>query len=148
MKIVLQRVRSASVSIHGETVGTIGKGYLLLVGMGPNDNDDNMQWLLQKVLRLRLFAAPTSTSFLDLDLLQVDGAVLVVSQFTLYGDVRKGTRPSFSAAAPPDQARVLYERFVELCGQALPGRVQTGQFGADMEIALVNDGPVTLILEK
>lgn len=148
MKIVLQRVRSASVSIHGETVGAIGKGYLLLVGMGPDDNDDNMQWLLQKVLRLRLFASPESTSFLDLDLLQIDGSVLVVSQFTLYGDVRKGTRPSFSAAAPPDQARVLYERFVELCGQALPGRVQTGQFGADMEIALVNDGPVTLILEK
>lgn len=145
MRVVLQRVNSASVSVGGRVVGEIGRGFLLLAGFGASDGDEQLQWMADKIAGLRLFADEDGK--MNLSLGDVEGAVLVVSQFTLYGDARKGRRPSFVDAAPPGLAEPLYERF----GAALAGhglRVETGEFGALMEISLVNDGPVTLILER
>ena len=145
MRVVLQRVSRASVSVGSRVVGEIGRGFLLLAGFSPTDGDEQLEWMADKVAGLRLFA--DNEGKMNLGLADVDGAVLVVSQFTLYGDARKGRRPSFVAAAPPDQAEPLYERFAAaLARRGLP--VETGEFGALMEIALVNDGPVTLLLER
>ena len=147
MRVVLQRVSRAAVRVDGETVGSIGVGYVVLAGFAPTDTEAVLDWMAEKILGLRLFADPQGKMNLDLE--EVNGAVLVVSQFTLYGDAQKGRRPSFIAAAPPAQAVPLYERFVALLKERSGGlRVETGQFGAMMEVELVNDGPVTLVLEK
>lgn len=145
MRVLLQRVSSASVTVAGRTVGDIDRGYLLLVGITHADGEAELAWMADKILGLRLFA--DSEGKLNLDLGDVDGALLVVSQFTLYGDTRKGRRPSFLDAAPPEVAIPLYERFIELL-RARGTRVETGEFGAMMDVALVNDGPVTLWLER
>jgi D-aminoacyl-tRNA deacylase len=145
MRLVLQRVSSASVTIDGRVVGEIGLGFLLLVGFTNTDGDDELGWMADKVAGLRLFADPDGK--MNLGLGDVGGAVLAVSQFTLYADARKGRRPSFVNAAPPEIADPLYDRF---CA-ALRERgltVATGEFGAMMQVALVNDGPVTLVLER
>ena len=145
MKVVLQRVRQASVVVDGETVGQIGVGFLALVGIGHHDTPETVDWMAEKTAVLRVFeddAGKMNRSIQD-----VAGSVLAVSQFTLYGDCRKGRRPAFTDAAPPELARSLYQRYVEqLKGQGIA--VQTGIFAADMKVALVNDGPVTMILEK
>ncbi|QDU18905.1 D-aminoacyl-tRNA deacylase [Urbifossiella limnaea] len=145
MRAVLQRVRRAAVVVTGETVGAVEAGWLVLLGVAPADTPAEAVWLADKVAHLRAFeddAGKMNRSVLD-----VGGGVLVVSQFTLYGDTRKGRRPSFTGAAPPAVAEPLYERFAaELRAVGLP--VATGRFGADMQVELVNDGPVTFVLES
>jgi D-tyrosyl-tRNA(Tyr) deacylase len=126
--------------------GRIGRGYLLLVGFGHQDTESVLEWMADKVLSLRLF--PDDEGKMNRGLADMGGGVLVVSQFTLYGDTRKGRRPSFIDAAPPALAIPLYERFVSLLRERAPGPVETGEFGAMMDVELVNDGPVTLWLER
>ena len=144
MRAVLTRVKSASVAIDGQVVGKIGQGFLILLGVGPNDNEQTCRYLAEKALGLRVFEDENGKMNLGLD--QVGGEVLVVSQFTLFGNCRKGRRPSFTDAAPPDLGNELYEKFLAIC-QELGYPPQHGQFGADMQVESVNDGPVTLILD-
>ena len=146
MRVVLQRVARARVTVAERVVGEIGAGHVLLVGFRPLDGEDQILWMADKVLGLRVF--PDGEGKMNLDLEEVCGDLLVVSQFTLYGDTRKGRRPSFVSAAPPELAIPLYERFVEVLRSRAPGRVATGEFGAMMQVDLVNDGPVTLVLER
>jgi D-tyrosyl-tRNA(Tyr) deacylase len=146
MRVVLQRVSSASARVNGEVVGAVGPGLLLLAGFTEGDDDETLRWMARKVVDLRIF--PDQDGLMNLGLAETGGEVLLVSQFTLYGDTRKGRRPSFVHAAPPDQAIPLYQRFAEVLREVAPGRVETGVFGAHMEVSLVNDGPVTLVLER
>ena len=144
MRAVLTRVKSASVAIDGQTVGTIGKGFLILLGVGPDDTEKECRYLAEKALGLRIFEDENGKMNLGLD--AVNGQVLVVSQFTLYGNCRKGRRPSFTDAAGPELGNELYERFLSIC-EELGYPPQHGRFGADMQVESVNDGPVTLILD-
>ena len=144
MRAVLTRVKSASVEIGGEVVGKIGQGFLILLGVGPEDDESHCRYLAEKALGLRVFEDENGKMNLGLEAVQ--GEVLVVSQFTLYGNCRKGRRPSFTEAAPPDLGNRLYERFLQDC-EALGYPPQHGEFGADMQVESVNDGPVTLILD-
>lgn len=145
MRVVLQRVREASVAVDGRVVGSIGPGFLLLVGFTAGDGDDAVAWMADKVVGLRVFN--DAEGKMNRSLAEVGGSVLVVSQFTLYGDTSRGRRPSFIDAAPPELAAPLYERFADAL-RARGTTVATGVFGAVMDVALVNDGPVTLILER
>ena len=144
MRAVLTRVNSASVTIDGEVVGKIGKGFLILLGVGPEDTEKECRYLAEKALGLRVFEDENGKMNLGLD--SVNGEVLVVSQFTLYGNVRKGRRPSFAEAADPELGNQLYEKFLSIC-EELGYPPQHGRFGADMQVESVNDGPVTLILD-
>lgn len=144
MRAVLTRVTSASVTIDGEAVGKIGKGFLILLGIGPEDTEKECRYLAEKALGLRIFEDGNGKMNLGLD--AVGGEVLVVSQFTLYGNCRKGRRPSFVGAANPELGERLYEQFLADCA-ALGYPPQHGHFGADMKVASVNDGPVTLLLD-
>lgn len=145
MRIVLQRVVRASVSVAGGAPRGIGVGYCLLVGFSPLDTSDQVIWMADKVAGLRVFSDPEGK--MNLALADVGGGVLVVSQFTLYGDASKGRRPSFIAAARPEVALPLYERFLqELKTRGIP--VESGEFGADMHLEIHNDGPVTILLER
>jgi len=144
MRAVLTRVNSASVTINGEVVGKIGKGFLILLGVGPEDTEKECRYLAEKALGLRVFEDENGKMNLGLD--AVNGEVLVVSQFTLYGNVRKGRRPSFAEAADPELGNKLYEKFLSIC-EELGYPPQHGRFGADMQVESVNDGPVTLILD-
>ena len=144
MRAVLTRVNSASVTIDGQVVGKIGKGFLILLGVGPNDTEKECRYLAEKALGLRIFEDENGKMNLGLD--SVNGEVLVVSQFTLYGNVRKGRRPSFTEAADPELGNRLYEKFLAIC-EELGYPPQHGRFGADMQVESVNDGPVTLILD-
>ncbi|NBC17898.1 MAG: D-tyrosyl-tRNA(Tyr) deacylase [Bacteroidetes bacterium] len=146
MRAVVQRVRRASVTVEGEVVGAIGPGLLILLGVHETDTEDEIDWGARKCARLRIFA--DDEGLMNRSLQDVGGEALVVSQFTLYGDATKGNRPSFVEAAPPDQADRLYERFVAQLDQRLDTAVQTGTFGAMMDVALVNDGPVTILVER
>ena len=147
MRVVLQRVSRAAVRVDTNVVGEVGRGFLVLAGFAPTDTDAILEWMADKILGLRLFA--DAEGKMNRDLAEVGGAVLVVSQFTLYGDARKGRRPSFIDAAPPEIAIPLYERFVALLKEKAGGiPIATGEFGAMMDVELVNDGPVTLLLEK
>ena len=145
MRAVVQRVKRAEVRVDGRTVGAIGKGMLVLLGVGENDTADDAQSLAEKILNLRIF--DDSAGRMNLSLLETQGQLLCVSQFTLYGDCRKGRRPSYDQAARPEVAGGLYDAFV---GAARAGgvTVQTGQFQAMMDVELVNDGPVTLLLDS
>lgn len=145
MRAVVQRVSSASVTVDGEVVGRIDRGFLVLLGVSSDDRQDDVVYTAQKIAGLRVFE--DSDGKMNLALADVGGAVLAVSQFTLYGDCRKGRRPSFIHAAPPDRADELYRGFVaELQGQGIP--VETGRFQAQMDVELVNDGPVTLLIDS
>ena len=144
MRAVLTRVKSASVVIEGETVGKIGQGFLILLGVGPNDTEKESRYLAEKALGLRVFTDENDKMNLGLDAVQ--GEVLVVSQFTLFGNCRKGRRPSFAEAAGPELGERLYEQFLKDC-EALGYPPQHGRFGADMKVESINDGPVTLILD-
>ena len=144
MRAVLTRVNSASVVIDGETVGKIGKGFLILLGVGPNDTEKECRYLAEKALGLRIFEDENGKMNLGLD--SIGGEVLVVSQFTLYGNCRKGRSPSFTDAAGPELGEQLYERFLAIC-EELGYPPQHGRFGADMKVESINDGPVTLILD-
>lgn len=145
MRAVVQRVRCASVAVEGKTVGEIGIGLLVLLGVGKGDTPDTARWMAEKVSKLRIFSDDEGR--FNCSLAEVEGSLLVVSQFTLFGDVRKGTRPSFTTAADPSVAVPLYEQF---CSDVrnLGHQVATGQFGAMMQVSLINDGPVTIILER
>lgn len=145
MRVVLQRVDRAAVRIDGRTAGEIGRGLLVLVGFAPEDDEDRLRWMAEKLRGLRIF--PDQDGRMNLDLAEAGGALLVVSQFTLYGDASKGRRPSFIAAAPPEQARRLYERFLVQCAEG-GTTVESGEFGAMMDVELVNSGPVTLVLDR
>ena len=144
MRAVLTRVRSASVTIDGRVNGSISRGFLILLGVGPNDTERECRYLAEKALGLRIFEDDNGKMNLGLD--AVNGQVLVVSQFTLYGNCRKGRRPSFTDAADPELGNTLYEKFLEICAE-LGYPPQHGEFGADMQVESVNDGPVTLILD-
>ena len=144
MRAVLTRVSAASVAIDGQTVGSIGRGFLILLGIGPRDTEKECRYLAEKALGLRIFE--NESGKMDLGLDQVGGQVLVVSQFTLYGSCRKGRRPSFTDAAPPQLGEALYEKFLSCCAE-LGHPPQHGRFGADMQVSSVNDGPVTLLLD-
>ncbi len=146
MRAVVQRVASASVAVDDREVARIGLGFLVLAGFRRGDTDASAAWMARKIASLRVFEDETGRMSLSLD--AVDGDVLVVSQFTLYGDVRKGARPSFDESAAPDDARARYEGFVGALRDLLPGRVATGEFQAKMQVALVNDGPVTLVIDR
>lgn len=143
MIALIQRVQSSRVHVEGELVGEIGQGLLVLLGVQKNDDDEKVKRLAERVLGYRVF--PDHDGKMNLSVKDIDGELLVVSQFTLAADTRKGTRPGFSAAASPELANALYERFVEITGLSL--KVKTGQFGADMQVSLLNDGPVTFWLE-
>lgn len=145
MRVLLQRVAHASVTIDGRVAGGIGRGYCLLVGFTHADTPEQVAWMADKVSGLRLF--PDAEGKMNLSLGDVGGAILVVSQFTLYGDVSRGRRPSFVDAARPEHAIPLYQQFVAAL-RGLGPRVETGEFGAAMQVELVNDGPVTLLLER
>ena len=144
MRAVLTRVNSASVTIDGEVVDKIGRGFLILLGVGPNDTEKESRYLAEKALGLRIFEDENGKMNLGLD--AVGGEVLVVSQFTLFGNCRKGRRPSFTDAAGPELGNRLYEQFLSDCA-TLGFPPQHGRFGADMQVESVNDGPVTLILD-
>ena len=145
MRIVLQRVKSAHVDVAGETTGSIGVGLLILLGVTQTDKEEDAEYLADKVVKLRIF--PDEEGRMNRSLLEAEGSLLVVSQFTLYGDCRKGRRPSFDQAAPPEQARALYEYFIQRLKSSNIA-VETGVFQAEMEIHLINDGPVTFILDS
>ena len=145
MRIVLQRVKSASVSIDDVVVGNINQGFLLLVGVGPEDSNDDASYLARKIAGMRIFSDENGKMNLSID--QIGGKILSVSQFTLFADTKKGNRPSFTGAASPDFATNLYEEFNELLRTEYGLTVETGEFGADMQVSLVNDGPVTIILD-
>ena len=150
MRVVLQRVRRAEVRVDDRVTGRIAAGFVILVGFAPGDTAETIGWMADKILSLRLFS--DAEGKMNRGIEELGGAgVLVVSQFTLYGDAHKGRRPSFIAAAPPDIAIPLYERFLALLAERaapLGVTVATGEFGAMMDVELVNDGPVTLILER
>jgi D-tyrosyl-tRNA(Tyr) deacylase len=147
MRIILQRVSRASVTVAGTVVGEIGPGVVLLVGVTHTDTREQADWLAKKIAALRIFPAQDGPSGFDRSLLDVGGGALVVSQFTLYGEARKGRRPDFIQAAKPDHAAPLIDTFAERLQAEGITRVAMGVFGADMQVELVNDGPVTLILE-
>ena len=145
MRVVLQRVSRASVAIDGEVVGSIMAGFCVLAGFTHSDGDAEVQWMADKIAGLRLFT--DGDGKMNLGIADVGGALLVISQFTLYGDADKGRRPSFVRAARPEQATALYERFCALLREK-GHHVATGCFGADMDVEIHNDGPVTLVLER
>ncbi len=147
MRVVIQRVRSSQVTVAGEVVGVIGRGLTLLVAIAPTDTETELAWMARKCLELRLFPAAQGDSSWAQSVQDLGGELLVVSQFTLYGDCRQGRRPSFSGSAPPAQAEALYDRFVERL-RASGLRVETGCFGAMMQVSIENDGPVTLLLDR
>jgi D-tyrosyl-tRNA(Tyr) deacylase len=145
MRAVIQRVSSANVNAGGEAAGQIGLGLLVLLGIARDDTADDCGWLAQKIVKLRIF--PDADGQMNRAVTEVGGDILVVSQFTLHASVRKGTRPSYNDAAKPELAVPLYEEFVLQLQAALGRRVQTGRFGALMQVALVNDGPVTILID-
>ena len=144
MRAVLTRVKSASVTIDGKVNGQIGRGFLILLGIGPNDTEKECRYLAEKALGLRIFTDENDK--MNLGLADIGGQVLVVSQFTLYGNCRKGRRPSFTDAAGPELGNAMYEKFLAIC-EELGYPPQHGEFGADMKVESINDGPVTLILD-
>ena len=144
MKIVLQRVTSASVKVDEKVTGSIDNGYLLLFGVGHDDTEDDCRRLADKIINLRIFSDENDK--INLDLNTVNGSLLVVPQFTLYADCRKGNRPNFIQAAKPDEANRLFQFFVDYC-RSKGVRTETGVFGADMKVELLNDGPFTIVLE-
>ena len=145
MRVVLQRVRQGAVRVNGDVVGSIDQGFVILVGVGPDDGDTQALWLARKIVGLRVFE--DADGKFNLSLSDVGGGCLVVSQFTLFADARKGRRPSFTRAAPPEVAEPLIERFAGMLRQAGVERVEMGQFGAHMQVEIHNDGPVTIWLD-
>lgn len=143
MKIVIQRVSQASVSIDGKIAGAIQQGLLLLVGICPEDGQEDIEYAVRKISQMRIFSDQEDK--MNLSIQDVGGQILSISQFTLYADTKKGNRPAFTGAAKPDLATALYDQFNQKLAQTVP--VQTGEFGADMKVSLVNDGPVTIVLD-
>ncbi|MFI3281193.1 MAG: D-aminoacyl-tRNA deacylase [Rikenellaceae bacterium] len=146
MRLVIQRVLSASVTIDSKIYSSIGAGLMVLVGIEAEDNQDDIEWLTSKLVKLRIF--DDESGVMNLDVMQVKGEVMVVSQFTLQASTKKGNRPSYIKAAGEAISRPLYNSFVEQLSQKLGGEVATGQFGADMQISLINNGPVTILIDS
>ena len=146
MKAVLQRVSEASVTIDGEVVSAIGHGLLILLGIEERDREEDVSWLVGKLARMRIFG--DDKGLMNLSLADIGGGAIVVSQFTLHALTKKGNRPSFIRAARPEQSEPLYERFCEVMSTELGKEVGRGRFGADMKVALVNDGPVTIVIDS
>lgn len=146
MKIVLQRVSEASVTILNERVAEINKGLLILLGIEEQDSQEDIDWLCKKIINLRIF--PDENDVMNLSVKDINGEIIVVSQFTLHASTKKGNRPSYIKAAKPDVAIPMYEKFIEKLENTFGEKIQTGQFGADMKVALVNDGPVTIIIDS
>ena len=146
MRLVIQRVHEASVTVEGQVTGRIGPGLLALAGFAPTDTPAALAWMARKLVQLRIFGDENGQ--MNRSVRDVEGQVLVVSQFTLLADARKGNRPSYAAAAPPPVAEPLYEQFVALVATELGQPVPTGVFGADMQVSLINDGPVTIVLDS
>ena len=144
MKLVVQRTKSASVKIDNKIVAKIGKGLLVFLGISIDDDDKNIDWLVNKLIKLRIFQ--DNQGKMNLSVKDVGGEILLVSQFTLYANVQRGNRPDFLMAAKPDKAVSLYKKFIDKLSEFI--NVQTGKFGADMKVSLINDGPVTIIIEK
>lgn len=145
MRAVIQRVKKASVEVEGNTVGSIEEGLLVFLGVGQGDDNKDLEYMVDKVLGLRIFQDENDK--MNLSLMDIEGELLVVSQFTLYGDVRKGRRPSFTESAHPDRAEGLYEEFITKV-RSKGVKVEKGLFGADMDVNLINDGPVTILLDS
>jgi D-tyrosyl-tRNA(Tyr) deacylase len=146
MRLVIQRVRYARVKVGEKTIGAIEKGLLVLLGIGESDGEQDIDWLTRKLIQLRIFN--DAEGKMNLSVQDVGGGLLVVSQFTLYADCKKGNRPSFTRSAPPATAIPLYHRFLEKLRSNFAGKIETGEFGAMMQVELLNDGPVTLILDS
>ena len=146
MKTVIQRVLESSVTINGKIKSSIEKGLLILLGIEDADTDEDIKWLCQKIVNLRIF--PDENGVMNKSILESDGDILVVSQFTLHASTKKGNRPSYIKASKPDFAVPMYEKFVKQLDTDLGKTVQTGEFGADMKVALINDGPVTIIIDS
>ena len=146
MKVVIQRVSKASVTIEGVKVASIGNGLLILLGIVEDDTQEDIKWLSNKIVNLRVFG--DENDFMNLSLLDVNGEIIAVSQFTLHASTKKGNRPSYIKAAKPDIAIPLYEAFVKQLEMDLGKQIQTGEFGADMKVELLNDGPVTIIIDS
>lgn len=145
MKVVIQRVSSASVTIENQIKGQIQTGLLLLIGIETADSDEDIDWLTKKIAHLRIF--PDEASVMNKSVLDIDGEILIVSQFTLHASTKKGNRPSYIKAARPETSIPLYEKFLEQMSNELGKPIQAGIFGADMKVALVNDGPVTILMD-
>ncbi|GGE35387.1 D-aminoacyl-tRNA deacylase [Streptococcus himalayensis] len=143
MKVVIQRVKRASVAVEGQMIGSIKQGLLLLVGIAPEDEMEDLHYATRKIVNMRIFS--DSEDKMNLSVKDIGGEILSISQFTLHADTKKGNRPAFTGAANPEQAKALYERLNEQL--ALEVATQTGQFGADMQVDLLNDGPVTIVLD-
>lgn len=146
MKVVVQRVKEASVEVEGRTISSIGNGLLLLVGFTHDDTEEDIARFTKKIVALRIF--DDEAGVMNRSVQEVSGSILAVSQFTLYANCKKGNRPSYIAAAPGNISEPLYERFCEQLEEAMPGRIQRGKFGADMKVKLLNDGPVTIVLDS
>ena len=146
MKIVIQRVSQASVEINQQTKSKIGVGLFILLGIEHNDTIEDVEWLCGKIVRLRIFGDENGA--MNLSVLEVKGEVLLISQFTLHSSIKKGNRPSFIKAAKPEIAIPLYKKFIAQLEKELSKKIQTGEFGADMKVALINDGPVTIIIDS
>lgn len=146
MRAVLQRVKNASVAVNGSVVSSIGEGLLCLSGIERNDSQADIEYISNKIAGLRIF--DDEKGFMNLSIAETCGEILLISQFTLLGDVRKGRRPSWSAAEGPDTARAMFDTFTERMSALLPGKVKTGVFQAMMEVSLINDGPVTILLDS
>lgn len=145
MRAIIQRVSEASVTINEEVVSQINTGFMVLLGIENEDNEEDIKWLVNKIVDLRVFG--DENGLMNKSVKDVYGELLIVSQFTLHAAVKKGTRPSFIKAARPDVAIPLYESFIRHCETKMPKKVKTGEFGADMKVALVNDGPVTIFID-
>ncbi len=146
MKIVIQRVLQAAVTVNHQEINNMGMGYLILLGITTNDTEQDIDYLCHKIINLRIFNDQDGK--MNVNILDVKGEIMVVSQFTLYADTIKGNRPSFIAAAKPPQAKILYEKFIQTLEKISQKPILTGCFGADMKVALVNDGPVTIIIDS
>lgn len=146
MRVVIQRVSKAKVDIDGQTKGSIDKGLMVLVGFEASDNSDDIEWICGKILRLRIF--DDHEGVMNLSVTDVNGQILVVSQFTLHAKTKKGNRPSYIQAAPPQIAIPLYNTFIQELGKGIGSKIETGEFGANMEVSLVNSGPVTIIIDS
>ena len=145
MKFVIQRVSKAKVDVNGETLGEIGRGFMILIGIAESDTEEIADKMIQKMLKLRIFDDENGKTNLSLD--DVDGELLLISQFTLYADCKKGNRPSFFRAGNPEMASKMYDSIIEKC-KALGYKTERGQFGAEMEVSLINDGPFTIVLDS
>ncbi len=145
MKVVIQKVKSASVTVNEKLISEIEKGFLILVGIGQNDTQKDVDYITKKILNLRIFES--EKGYFDKSIQDIDGEILFVSQFTLYGDCNKGNRPSFSHAMPPAQAKIFYQNFLDNFKKLYP-KIKDGQFGAMMQVELINDGPITIILDS